>query len=119
LHPGIWIGYLTFVPDGEPTLDLNLGRTIGLLRPLDIKIAVITNSSLLWMPEVRDDLARADWVGLKVDSVREKTWRKIGRPNAHLQLRPILDGMRAFCPQLPRNDHHGDDARQRLERRHR
>lgn len=94
---GVSIDYLTFVPDGEPTLDLNLGRTIELLRPLGIRIAVITNSSLLWMPEVRDDLHGADWVGLKVDSVREKTWRKIDRPNSHLQLAPILDGMLAFA----------------------
>ncbi len=39
--------YLAFVPDGEPTLDLNLGRVIEDLRPLGIKIAVITNSSLI------------------------------------------------------------------------
>jgi len=34
------IDYLTFVPDGEPALDINLGREIELLRPLGIKIAV-------------------------------------------------------------------------------
>ena len=27
------IDYLTFVPDGEPTLDANLGREIELLKP--------------------------------------------------------------------------------------
>jgi wyosine [tRNA(Phe)-imidazoG37] synthetase (radical SAM superfamily) len=35
------IDYLTFVPDGEPTLDINLGKAIDLLRPLNIPIAVI------------------------------------------------------------------------------
>ena len=39
------IDYLSFVPDGEPTLDVNLGREIELLKPLGIKIAVITNGS--------------------------------------------------------------------------
>ena len=33
--------YLTFVPDGEPGLDINLGKSIELLRPLGIPVAVI------------------------------------------------------------------------------
>jgi len=31
------IDYLSFVPDGEPTLDINLGQEIKLLKPLDIR----------------------------------------------------------------------------------
>ena len=42
------IDCLTFVPDGEPTLDVNLGQEIDLLKPLGIPIAVITNGSLIW-----------------------------------------------------------------------
>jgi len=42
------VDYLSFVPNGEPTLDVTLGRTIELLKPLGIRIAVITNASLLW-----------------------------------------------------------------------
>jgi wyosine [tRNA(Phe)-imidazoG37] synthetase (radical SAM superfamily) len=41
------IDFLTFVPDGEPSLDINLGKAIDLLRPLGMKIAVISNASLL------------------------------------------------------------------------
>ena len=40
---GETVDYLTIVPDGEPTLDRNLGKTIELLRPLGSKIAVISN----------------------------------------------------------------------------
>ena len=54
------IDYLTFVPDGEPTLDVRLGREIELLRALGIKIAVITNASLIWREDVREDLRKAD-----------------------------------------------------------
>jgi len=42
-NKGEGIDYLTFVPDGEPTLDINLGKEIELLKQLGIKIAVITN----------------------------------------------------------------------------
>jgi wyosine [tRNA(Phe)-imidazoG37] synthetase (radical SAM superfamily) len=49
------IDYLAFVPDGEPTLDINLGKEIELLRALCIKIAVITNASLIWSGDVQQD----------------------------------------------------------------
>jgi wyosine [tRNA(Phe)-imidazoG37] synthetase (radical SAM superfamily) len=91
------IDYLTFVPDGEPTLDVNLGREIELLRSLGIKIAVITNASLIWREDVREVLMKADWVSLKVDSTREEVWRRINRPHGILHLTSILDGMLEFA----------------------
>jgi wyosine [tRNA(Phe)-imidazoG37] synthetase (radical SAM superfamily) len=90
------IDYLTFVPDGEPTMDLNLGREMGLLKPLGIKIAVISNGSLMWREDVRRELTGADWVSLKVDAVTDGVWRKVDRPHRRLWLEVILDGMRAF-----------------------
>jgi wyosine [tRNA(Phe)-imidazoG37] synthetase (radical SAM superfamily) len=91
------IDYLAFVPDGEPTLDVHLGREIELLRSLGIKIAVITNSSLLWREDVREDLMEADWVSLKVDAVREDVWRKTDRPHGALRLTTVLDGALEFA----------------------
>jgi wyosine [tRNA(Phe)-imidazoG37] synthetase (radical SAM superfamily) len=90
------IDYLTFVSDGEPTLDAHLGVAIDLLRPIDIPIAVISNGSLFWRSDVRETLKRADWVSLKVDSVDETVWRRINRPHGNLDLSEILDGMLAF-----------------------
>lgn len=95
------IDYLTFVPDGEPTLDARLGREIELLRPLGIKIAVITNSSLIWCRDVREDLLKADWVSLKVDSTRDQIWRRLDRPYGTLQLARILNGMLEFAQYFP------------------
>jgi len=90
------IDFLSFVPDGEPTLDLNLGREIELLRTTGLPIAVITNSSLLGLPDVRRELARADWVSLKVDSVNEDVWRRLNHPHRALNLSDILEGMMTF-----------------------
>ena len=78
---GETIDYITFVPDGEPTLDINLGREIEALGKFGIKIAVITNSSLLWRDDVRQELLDTNLVSVKVDSTREKIWRKINRPH--------------------------------------
>jgi len=91
------VDYLTFVPDGEPTLDARLGREIDLLKSLGIKIAVITNSSLIYLLGVRQDLMKADWVSLKLDSTREEIWRRLDRPYGTLQLTWILDGMLEFA----------------------
>jgi len=96
LKKGESIDYLTFVPDGEPTLDMNLGREIDLLKPLGIKIAVITNGSLIFREDVRNDLMKADWVSLKLDSIWKTSWRKINRPHNNLELNLILRGMRDF-----------------------
>ena len=90
------IDYLCFVPDGEPTLDSNLGHEIELLQPLGVDIGVISNASLIWREDVRDDLMGADWVSLKVDAVSEAVWRRIDRPHGKLELASILDGILAF-----------------------
>lgn len=91
------IDYLTFVSDGEPTLDANLGREIGLLKSSGMRVAVITNASLIWHEDVRQDLQEADWVSLKVDTVSKEIWRRINRPQKSLKLEAILDGMLRFA----------------------
>jgi wyosine [tRNA(Phe)-imidazoG37] synthetase (radical SAM superfamily) len=90
------VNYLAFVPDGEPTLDINLGKHIRDLKEFKIPVAVITNASLINHPDVQDDLLLADWISLKIDTVNEYTWNKINRPFGKLILSEILDGMLIF-----------------------
>jgi len=89
---GEQVDYLTFVPDGEPTLDSRLGETIERLRPLGIPIAVISNASLIWREEVRETLAKIDWVSLKVDAIEDTLWHRINRPHVSLNHQAILEG---------------------------
>ena len=93
---GYAIDYLTFVPDGEPTLDINLGQEIDMLRSLGIRIAVISNASLIWDESVREDLAKADWVSVKVDALDERIWRRMDRPHRALRQEAILQGILDF-----------------------
>ena len=90
------IDYLTFVPDGEPTLDANLGREMELLKALNRPIAILTNASLLWRADVKEDLLKADLVSVKIDAVSEKNWRKINRPHKSLKIDEILNGIIEF-----------------------
>lgn len=91
------IDYLAFVPDGEPTLDSGLGEEIDHLIHSGSRIAVITNSSLLWMPDVLEDISKADLVSVKIDTVLPDVWHKIDRPHKSLDLMKILDGIRLFA----------------------
>jgi len=88
---------LAFVPDGEPTLDISLGSELTMMKSLGIPIGVITNGSLLWHDDVREALAGADWVSLKIDAVDERIWRRIDRPHKMLRLSAILAGMGKFA----------------------
>lgn len=96
IRAGEPIDFITFVPDGEPTLDINIGKTIYLLKSFGIKLAVITNSSLLWMPDLREELKLADWVSVKIDSVYRNIWQKLNRPHGNLNFNKIVEGIINF-----------------------
>jgi len=90
------IDFLSFVSDGEPTLDINLGKEIESLKDSGIPIAVITNGSLINQANVKKDLGKANWVSVKIDAVNEKIWKKINRPHPDLSLKDILEGIAEF-----------------------
>ena len=90
------IDFLSFVSDGEPTLDINLGREIELLKDSKIPVAVITNASLIDQSDVREDLSKADWVSIKIDAVDEAIWKTVNCPHPDLSLKNILEGIVEF-----------------------
>ncbi len=93
---GVKIDAIAFIPDGETTLDSNIAAKIRLLRQLNVKIAVFTNSSLLWNYNVKQNLLFADFVSLKIDTVNEDTWLRINRPHMRLDHPRILDSIIEF-----------------------
>jgi len=90
------VEFISIVPDGEPTLDINLGHLIESLKPFGIKVAVFTNGSLLWQSDVRAELSKADLVSIKIDTVDEDNWYRINRPKSNLNINWILYGVRDF-----------------------
>ena len=93
---GVEVDYISFTPQGEPTLDLRLSTHIRLLREFGYKVAVFTNSSLLWNNTVQEDLLFADYVSVKIDTVREETWHTLNRPHRRLRFDVVLDGLADF-----------------------
>lgn len=90
------IDYILFAGSGAPTLDSSLSKEISLLREFGYKIAVFTNSSLLWGDNIQEELMFADYVSLKIDTVNEETWQKMNRPHRRLDYNLILEGIEQF-----------------------
>lgn len=88
---------ITFSGSGEPTLNADIGKIIcGIKAMTDIPVTVITNGSLLWMPEVRDDIKNADLVVPSMDSVIDESFKKVNRPHPSLTAEKIMKGIIKF-----------------------
>jgi len=91
------IDWITFVGSGETTLQLGLGEMIrGIKAFTDIPVAVITNGSLLYMPEVRQELTAADAVLPSLDAGNATLYRRINRPHPALSFERLTEGLMAF-----------------------
>lgn len=91
------IDYVTFAGQGDPLLCASLGWLIrGVKAMTDIPVAVITNGSLLSVPEVRQELAAADVVMPSLDAADPEVFDRINRPWPQLKIGEIIDGIAAF-----------------------
>jgi wyosine [tRNA(Phe)-imidazoG37] synthetase (radical SAM superfamily) len=91
------INWVTFVGSGEPTLHSSLGWLIRQVKKItDLPVAVITNGSLLYLPEVRQDLIAADAVLPSLDAGTAKLYRQINRPYPEITYERFLGGIVDF-----------------------
>jgi len=91
------IDYITFVGQGEPTLCASLGWLIREVKKMiDIPVAVITNGSLLYRADVREELTAADVVMPTLDAADQEIFRRINRPWPKLRISEIIEGMATF-----------------------
>jgi len=91
--------YITFSGSGEPTLNSKLGQVIEYIKKNkpQIKVAVLTNSSLLFDPVVRQALLKADLVVPSLDAVSKKAFARINRPSSVLDIRKVVKGIETFA----------------------
>ena len=91
------IDWVTFVGSGEPVLHSSIGWLLRRVKGLtDLSVAVITNGSLLYLPEVREELAAADAVLPTLDAGNARLYRKINRPHPDIIFERLVDGLVAF-----------------------
>jgi wyosine [tRNA(Phe)-imidazoG37] synthetase (radical SAM superfamily) len=91
------VDFITFVGDGEPTLYLDIGWLIRQCKERYHKpTAVITNGSLFYQPDVRQDLLAADVVLPSLDAGNERLFQLINRPHGDLDFKTIVRGLIDF-----------------------
>ena len=90
-----YVDYVTFSGNGEPTLHIKFGeiaRFIKTLRP-DLRLALLTNASTLYMDEVLEELEPFDLVSPSLDAVSERVFKKVNHPARGLTVEKILKGL--------------------------
>lgn len=96
-HKSGEIDWVTFVGSGEPTLHSRTGELIRRVKELTpLPVAVITNGSLLYLPEVREELFAADAILPTLDAGNARLYRKINRPHPDITFERLVDGLIAF-----------------------
>jgi len=91
------VDFITFSGSREPTLNKNLGTMIREIKKKTITpVAVITNSSLFDLKEVRRDLIHADVVLPSLDASSDKMLQRINRPQTGIHIKKIIEGIRRF-----------------------
>jgi len=91
------IDWITFVGSGEPTLHSEIGCLINDVKTqTDIPVAIITNGSLLYLPEVRAEISAADVVMPSLDAGNAILYRKLNRPHGQATFERLVDGLIAF-----------------------
>jgi len=96
-NPPTRLDYVTMAGSGEPTLNLGIREIIAAVKSLtDTPVAVLTNGSLFYLPEVRADVAAADVILPSLDAGREETFRRINRPHPALSLDLVVSGLKAL-----------------------
>lgn len=97
------IDWITFVGSGETTLHRGIGWLIRQVKALtNLPVAVITNGSLLHLPDVREELLAADAVMPSLDAGNPRLYKKINRPHPQATFERLVGGMAAF-----RNEYRG------------
>ncbi|MGM0437240.1 MAG: radical SAM protein [Bacillota bacterium] len=100
------LDYITFSSTGEPTLHSEINNIIKFIKDnySQYKIALLTNSSLLWKESVRKEISSVDLIVPSLDAVSEDIFKKINYPEGSLHIDKIIDGIiklrKEFCGKI-------------------
>jgi wyosine [tRNA(Phe)-imidazoG37] synthetase (radical SAM superfamily) len=94
LDAGLQTDYITIGGSGEPTLHSGIGRLIeGIKKLTTIPVALLTNGTLFYIPQVRADCAGADVILPSLDAGDEVTFDRVNRPVENITFGRLVDGL--------------------------
>jgi len=77
-------------------LHTEFGRVLAFLRDAPIPSALLTNGTLLHLPEVRASAALAQVVKISLSCWDQKSFEWVNPPHRQLRFETIFDGMKRF-----------------------
>jgi wyosine [tRNA(Phe)-imidazoG37] synthetase (radical SAM superfamily) len=95
------IDFITFAGNGEPTVHpgfLEIVKRVKKVRDEmvpQVRIALLTNSSMLKRPDIAEACKLIDSPICKLDAGDEETFRRINRPIARTHLEDVVSGIKA------------------------
>lgn len=105
---GAWLAlnqpadFITLAGSGEPTLHSRFGEILDFIAARKrVRSALLTNSTLLFLPEVRAAAGRADVVKATLSAWDQASFAAVSRPHPDLRFDRILEGLRRFREEYP------------------
>jgi wyosine [tRNA(Phe)-imidazoG37] synthetase (radical SAM superfamily) len=100
------LDFITFSGSGEPTLHIGIKEIVNFIKKdyPKYKIALLTNSTLFFQPDIRKRITGVDIVIASLDAASEENFKKINRPHPELELHRVIEGLvslrKEFAKQL-------------------
>ena len=89
--------FITLAGSGEPTLNSRLGDIIKEIKKItEIPVCILTNGTLFFREDVREEAALADLVIPSLDAPNEEIFEKINRPADELDFEKYISGLIEF-----------------------
>lgn len=93
--------YITLSGAGEPTLHSQFGELIKFIRKnSSIPAALLTNGTLLHLPEVRQAACEANVVKVSLSVWDQTSYEQVNRPHPQLRFDQLIEGQLAFRAQF-------------------
>lgn len=93
---------VTVTGAGEPTLHTGFGDILTFIKKeIGIKSVLLTNSILLYLPDVRRSAALADIAKVTLSAWDDDSFRKIARPHPDLRFPLVMEGLQLFRREYP------------------
>ncbi|MEW6665831.1 MAG: radical SAM protein [Thermodesulfobacteriota bacterium] len=89
--------HITLSGCGEPTLHSGIGEVLRFVRENSpIKSVLLTNGSLLHLPEVRRAASQAHIVKISLSAWDQASYGWVNRPHPELEFNRLIEGQKAF-----------------------
>ena len=92
--------YITLSGSGEPTLHAGFGKVLEYLETCEIPSALLTNGTMLYLPDVRDAAVHADIVKVSLSVWNQHSFEWVNRPHSKLTFDRVVTGIKDFRSQF-------------------